>query len=109
VGASLLLLPTAVLAHHQLDAQFNTKKTITLTGAVERIDWRNPHVRLYLDVGNESKMVTWEVEMGPPNLQIMNGWKLDTYRRGDRVSVEIYPAKDGSNVGFGRKVTALRR
>jgi hypothetical protein len=39
----------------------------------------------------------------------MNGWKIDTYRRGDRVSIDIYPAKDGSNVGYGRKVTALRR
>jgi hypothetical protein len=109
VGASLLFLPAAGVAHHQLDAQFDTTKTITLTGAVERIDWRNPHVRLYLEVKDASNMVTWEVDMGPPNQQIMNGWKIDTYRRGDRVSIDIYPAKDGSNVGYGKKVTALRR
>ena len=109
VGVSLLFVPTAVHAHHQLDAQFDTTKTITLTGAIDRIDWRNPHVRLYLEVRDAGNMVTWEVDMGPPNQQLMNGWKIDTYRRGDRVSIDVYPAKDGSKVGYGRKVTALRR
>jgi hypothetical protein len=108
-GVSLLFVPAAVLAHHGLDAQFDTKKTITLTGAVTKIDWSNPHVRLYIDVKDEGNTVTWEVDMGPPNLQLMNGWKIDTYRRGDQVRVDAYPARDGSNVGYGRKVTALQR
>ncbi len=60
-------------------------------------------MRLYLEVEDASKAATWEVEMGPPNLQIMNGWKIDTYRRGDRVRVDAYPAKDGTNVGYGTK------
>ena len=108
-GVSLLFVPAVVLAHHGLDAQFDTKKTITLTGAVAKIDWSNPHVRLYLDVKDGSNTVTWELDMGSPNLQMMNGWKIDTYRRGDVVRVDAYPAKDGSNIGYGRKVTALRR
>ena len=107
VLASLLLLPTAVLAHHALQAQFDMKQTITLTGAVTKIDWSNPHVRLYLEVKGESKTVTWELYMASPNQQIMNGWKIDTYRRGDRVSVDAYPARDGSKVGFAKKVTAV--
>ena len=108
-GVSLLFVPPAVLAHHGLEMQFDTKKTITLTGAVAKIDWTNPHVRLYIEVKDAGNAVTWEVDMGPPNLQIMNGLKIDTYRSGDRVTVDAYPAKDGSRVGYGRKVTALRR
>jgi hypothetical protein len=46
--------------------------------------------------------------MGSPNLQMMKGWKIDTYRRGDNVQVIAYPSRDGSNVGYGKKVTALR-
>jgi len=108
-AVSLLFVPAAVFAHHGLDAQFDTKKTITLTGAVTKIDWSNPHVRLYVDVKDESNTVTWEVDLGPPNLQLMNGWKIDTYRRGDVVRIDAYPARDGSNVGYGKKVTALRK
>ena len=108
-GVILLFVPTAVRAHHVLAAQFDTKKTITLTGAVTKIDWSNPHVRLYIEVKNESDTVTWEVDMGSPNIQMMNGWKIDTYRRGDLVRVQAYPARNGSNVGYGKNVTALRR
>ena len=107
-GVSLLFAPTVVLAHHALQAQFDTEKTITLTGTVTKIDWSNPHVRLYLDVKGEKNMVSWELDMGSPNLQMMKGWKIDTYRRGDNVEVIAYPARDGSNVGYGKKVTALR-
>jgi hypothetical protein len=107
-GVSLLCVPAAVLAHHALAAQFDTEKTITLTGAVTKIDWSNPHVRLFMEVKEESNTVIWEVDMGSPNMQMMNGWKIDTYRRGDLVRIEAYPARNGSHVGYGRKVTALR-
>ena len=107
VVLSLLFMQTSVLAHHALQAQFDMKRTITLTGAVTKIDWRNPHVRLYLEVKGESKTVTWELYMASPNQQLMNGWKIDTYRRGDQVSVDAYPARDGSRVGFAKKVIAV--
>ena len=107
-GVSLLLAPTAVLAHHGLEAQFDTKRTITLTGAVKNMNWSNPHVRLYVEVRNESNTAIWEVDMGSPNLQLMAGWKIDTYRHGDLVRVEAYPARNGSNVAYGKKVTRLR-
>jgi hypothetical protein len=108
-GLSLLLMPIAALAHHALEAEFNTKETIALTGAVKRMDWSNPHVRLYIDVKGESNAVTWEVDMGSPNMQLAAGWRIDTYRRGDLVRVEAYPARNGSNVAYGKKVTRLRR
>jgi hypothetical protein len=105
-GVSLLLVPT-VFAHHALQAQFDMGQTIALTGAVTKMDWSNPHVRLYIEVKKENKTVTWELYMGSPNQQIMNGWKIDTYRRGDRVSVDAYPARDGSNVGFAKTVKVI--
>jgi hypothetical protein len=105
---SLLLVPTIVLAHHALQAQFDMNQTITLKGTVTKMDWSNPHVRLYLEVRNESKSVTWELYMASPNQQLMNGWKIDTYRRGDHVTVDACPARDGSSVGFAKKVTAVR-
>ena len=105
VSMSFLLASTAVQAHHALQAQFDMQRTINLTGTVAKMDWSNPHVRLYVEVKADSKTVTWELYMASPNQQIMNGWKIDTYRRGDHVRVEAYPARDGSNVGFARKVT----
>jgi hypothetical protein len=108
-GLSLLLVPAALLAHHALGTQFDTQRTITLTGAVTKMDWSNPHVRLYLEVKVQSKTAIWELYLGSPNQQILNGWKIDTYRRGDHVSVDAYPARDGSTVGFARRVGASGR
>ena len=104
---SLLLVPTMVVAHHSLQEQFDMKQTITLAGAVEKIDWSNPHARLYLEVKGDSKPVTWELYMASPNQQMMKGWKIDTYRRGDHVSVDAYPARDGSRVGFAKNVKVV--
>jgi Family of unknown function (DUF6152) len=106
-GVVLLLVPTALLAHHSLQTQFDLQRTITLTGAVAKMDWSNPHVRLYLEVKRESKTETWELYLGSPNQQIMSGWKIDTYRRGDHLSVDAYPARDGSSVGFAKKVAIV--
>ena len=106
-GVSLLFVPAAVLAHHGLEGQFDPKQTITLTGTVIKLEWSNPHVRLYIEVKGESSTATWELYMGSPNRQMMNGWKIDTYKRGDHVRVEANPARDGSNVGYARKVTAV--
>ncbi len=106
-GVSLLFVPAAVLAHHGLEGQFDPKQTITLTGTVVKLEWSNPHVRLYIEVKDEDKTATWELYMGSPNRQMTSGWKIDTFKRGDHVRVEDNPARDGSNVGYARKVTAV--
>jgi hypothetical protein len=42
--------------------------------------------------------------MGSPNLLLLNGWKIDTFRRGDHVVVTAYPARDGTRLGYASKV-----
>jgi len=103
-GVCSLFVPTAVFAHHGLRAQFDTEQTITLTGTVKKMDWSNPHVRLYIELKDSNN---WELYMGSPYLQMMNGMKIDTYRRGDQVRIDAYPARDGSNVGYARKIRAI--
>jgi hypothetical protein len=105
-GIGLLLAAVPILAHHSLSSQYDTHKSIELKGTVTKISWENPHVHLFLEAeekgGTEAE---WEFELGSPNLQIQNGWKLDTFRRGDRVVVTAYPARNGSKVGYASKVT----
>jgi hypothetical protein len=104
-GLGLILTPTILPAHHALDQEFDTKKMISLTGSITKVDWVNPHVRLFLDVQDRDKKGTWELDMGSPNVQMMNGWKIDTYRRGDQVTVVAYPARNGTMVAYGSKIS----
>lgn len=103
----LVLAITALpaIGHHALAARYDLNQSVTVTGTVTKVEWENPHVRLYLDSGGRGDVMHWELEMASPNLLILNGIKLDSLRRGDRVTVNAYPARDGSYVGYARKVT----
>ena len=105
-GIVLLLAALPVRAHHALATKYDTRQTIMLKGTVTKITWDNPHVHLYLQAMDPGAPdAGWEFEMGSPNLLIQNGWKLDTFRRGDHVVVTAYPARDGSKFGYASKVT----
>lgn len=105
-GLALLLAAAPARAHHAMATKYDTRQAISLKGTVTKIDWNNPHVRLYLQATDKgTPAASWEFEMGSPNLLILNGWKLDTFRRGDRVIVTAYPARDGSRLGYASKVS----
>ena len=93
-----LLVP--VFAHHSFEAEYDRNKTVQVTGTVTRLDWMNPHARFYVDVKDENGKVTnWNFELGSPNVLKRQGWKRDSLKAGDQVTVEGYLAKDGTR-GF---------
>jgi hypothetical protein len=105
VGIGLLAAVAPALAHHALAAVYDTRQSIMLKGTVTKIVWNNPHVHLYLQAMDQAAPDTkWDFELGSPNLLLLNGWKLDTFRQGDRVVVTAYPARDGSRIGYASKV-----
>jgi len=104
-GFALLLAAAPAMAHHALAAVYDTRQSIMLKGTVTKIVWNNPHVHLYLQAMDKAAPDTrWDFEMGSPNLLLLNGWKIDTFRQGDRVVVTAYPARDGSRIGYASKV-----
>lgn len=108
--AVLLFAATPTFAHHALAAKYNTSQPITLEGTVTKVAWSNPHVRLYLDAKEKgSTPAGWDLEMASPNLLFLNGWKIDTLRPGDHVTVEAYPARDGSKHAYAQKVSVTTR
>ena len=97
------------LAHHSLSQQFDLMQSIMLTGTVTKVDWSNPHVRLYLDTGSgPSDVMHWELEMSSPNQLILHGIRFDNLRRGDRITVTAHPARNGSNWGYAQKISSPR-
>ena len=105
-GVLLLCAAAPVLAHHALASEFKINQMITLTGMVTKIEWSNPHAFLYLDAkGDGGDVMKWDFELASPNLLTLHGWKIDTLRRGDRVTVIAYPSRDGSNRAYATKVS----
>jgi hypothetical protein len=93
-------------AHHSFAAQYDRNKPITLTGPVTKLDWINPHGRIFMDVKDaKGKVVNWEIELGAPAMLMRSGWKRSDVPIGGTVTVEGFLAKDGSNLANARSVT----
>ena len=105
-GMAITAVPT--LGHHALEAKYDVQRSVTVTGTVKKFEWANPHVRLDLNTREGAgDIMHWEFEMASPNLMMLNGFKLDSLRPGDLVTVTAYPARDGSQLGYARKITRV--
>ncbi len=98
-GAAAALAVSAVLgAHHSFVAEFDGEKPVKLTGPVTKVEWRNPHIWVYLDArGPDGKLTPWQCEGGAPNALTRQGWSRNTFTLGQDITVEGWRAKDGSN------------
>lgn len=104
LGALLAGIPAA--AHHSLSTKYQTAEMIMLQGTVTKVEWSNPHAKLYIDAPGAAGMIEmWDFEMASPNLLTLNGLKIDSFRKGDRVLISAYPSRDGSHQGYATKVT----
>src|SRR5262245_49580285 len=107
VTAGLAVMATAVpvIAHHSFAAEFDRTKTITVTGSVTKLEWTNPHARLYVEGKDETgKMQVWDFELGQPNGVVRNGWRRDSLKAGLMVTVEGFRSKTSTVVCNARSV-----
>jgi Family of unknown function (DUF6152) len=91
----LLSLAGATYAHHAT-ASYDMTSSATVKGSVTGFEWTNPHVYIYVDV-KDTKGATekWSVEMASVGMLARAGWRRDTVKAGDEITVIGNRAKDG--------------
>jgi WD40 repeat protein len=106
VAAVAVLCPVvAAHAHHSFSAEFDRDKPIELTGTVTKVEWTNPHARIYIDVvDTDGKVVNWDFELGPPNGLMRQGWNRNSLRQGHVVRINGFLSKDQPHVANARSV-----
>jgi len=94
-GFSFLIVTTPAIAHHGFDTEYDATKKFTLAGVVQKVEWQNPHMRVYVDVTDEKtgKVTTWNMEMTSPNTVRRQGWGPKDLLPGEKVTFTTYGGK----------------
>jgi hypothetical protein len=102
---TLLLVAGVAVAHHST-AEFDYSRQTTIKGKVKEVQWTNPHSYIQLLVPEgDGKSTQWSVEIGSPSLNINMGWKKDSVKIGDEVTMTLSPARSGKPYGTLRVLT----
>ncbi len=102
VIAGSLLLAIPVVAHHSISAEFDTSKPITFTGTVKKVAWMNPHIYTHVEVKQPNgSVLEYRVEGGPPNALYRSGWREDSLKVGETVTVKGIRAKSETSMNVG--------
>jgi len=110
LAASIFVLAAVALplAHHSVDGQFDTSKSVTLKGTISKVDWINPHPYVHLDVrGVNGKVTTWALSMAPIPMLRKAGLTKEKLagKPGELVTIVAMPARNGKDLGWITKIT----
>ncbi len=103
LAVTLFFAPALLLAHHGFD-MFDQKHAVTLKGTVKDWQWTNPHTWIQLNVEQDGKVTEWSLEGVSISQLGRMGWKRDFIKIGDKVTVEIYPLRNGKPGGQWSRV-----
>src|SRR5207245_1690945 len=93
-GISFFCLTVSVVAHHGFDTEYDANKKLKLTGVVTKVEWLNPHMRVYIDVADANgKVNNWNLELTSPNTVRRQGWGPKDLLPGEKVIFEVYAGK----------------
>ena len=93
-ACGLFCAPLPVRAHHSFQVEYDPGKPIEGTGVITKVEWTNPHMRIYVDVPDAKGVVTnWNLELGSPNSVLRRGWTRSDIKVGDKVSFKGFAGR----------------
>ena len=93
IGLTIAAAPLG--AHHSFAAAFDETKPVQVTGVIAEVRIENPHSWFYVNVTDASGKVTrWGFEGNTPTSLLRAGYRRDSLKVGDKVTVKGVHARD---------------
>lgn len=103
VACLLTASPVQTRAHHSFAAEFDANSTISVSGAIVEVRYRNPHVQYFIETDASER---WNVQaQNVPSLR-RRGWNRDTLKVGDRITVNGFAGRDGAKKIYVESIVA---
>ena len=104
VMIALAMMCTAMRAHHSTVA-YSEKPIVLRNATIAKVIWASPHIVLTFNVKETSgTMTSWSAETGSPGSVARVGWNRNSVKPDDKVTIELYPSRNGAHVGRLKKV-----
>ena len=92
----IVLLSAPSLSHHNYRMRYDPETIITLEGIVTQVDWKNPHIEIFVDVEEDGEIFSWVLPTAAPGVASRNGMTAETVAVGERIVVSGWPSRNGS-------------
>ncbi len=98
-AAAMIITAAPAWAHHS-HSMFDETQEMSITGAIKKYVFANPHVYLFVLVKNpDGTDTTWQIEMSYLQNMMRHGINATTFREGDTVTIKFNPLRDGAPGG----------
>jgi len=100
-----LLIGAELQAHHAVAGVYDLNTEIVLEGRLQKLNYRNPHANLILEVPNEDGSVTeWTLTTASTQVLGRAGVNRDSIKPGELLKITALPARNGDPAGFIRRL-----
>jgi hypothetical protein len=97
---ALLIGSIPAFPHHGTAVAYDGSKTVTLKGTVTEFVFKNPHIQLRFDVKDEKgNVVNWTAECGGVYFWSALGFRRDSLKPGDQITISVHPSRIGAPLG----------
>ena len=100
-----LMFSAGLQAHHAVAGVYDLNTEIVLEGRLQKMNYRNPHANLILEVPNDDGTIT-EWVLTTASVQVLGraGVNRDSIKPGEILKITALPARNGNPSGFIRRL-----
>ncbi len=105
VLSGLLAVGIQVQAHHAVASVYDLNTEVVLEGQLTKLNFRNPHSNLLLEVPNADGTTTeWVLTTASTQVLTRAGVDRSSIKPGETLKITVLPARNGNPAGFIRRL-----